>query len=275
MNALATLTRRSGTRALLAIAFDWAIVVAAAAIGERSRLTIVYVLAIIVIARQMGALFELHHHAMHGNLFARYPWNARLQFLYSLPLGLSLGAERADHMEHHRTFTTDDSRTWGDGYGMDLERRRSPRYMIWFLCLRPFAGPLQVAELVEFVKTSLRNGAIVFWVAAAAAFYAAGRIDLFVWYWIMPRFTVYPILFFWDDMLGHYNCPLTGTREMRGVWFRLFSTHGTNFHNVHHVNPAVPWFNMKRATALAVDEAQVDVARGFIDGMRQMVFAKE
>src|ERR1041385_2951985 len=135
MNALATLTRRSGTRALLAIAFDWAIVVAAAAIGERSRLTIVYVLAIIVIARQMGALFELHHHAMHGNLFARYPWNARLQFLYSLPLGLSLGAERADHMEHHRTFTTDDSRTWGDGYGMDLERRRSPRYMIWFLCL--------------------------------------------------------------------------------------------------------------------------------------------
>lgn len=275
MSVLAALTRRSGARALMAIAFDWAAVVAAAAVAESSRLTVVYVLAVIVIARQMNALFELHHHAMHGNLFARHPWNARLQFLYSLPLGLTLASERVDHMEHHRTFTADDSRTWGGGYGLDPERRRSPRYMVWFLCLRPFAGPLQLAELAEFVKTSVRNGAIVFWIAAAAAFFAAGRVDLFVWYWIVPRFIVYPILFFWDDMLGHYNCPLTGTREMRGLWFRLFSTHGTNFHNVHHVNPAVPWFNMKRATALAVDEARVDVAHGFIDGMRQMVLAKK
>src|SRR5689334_9240395 len=111
MRAPATLTRRSGARALAAIAFDWAVVVAAAVVAERSGNVALYVLAVAVIARQMNALFELHHHAIHGNLFPRYPWNARLQFLYSLPLGLTLGSERADHMEHHRTFVAADSRT--------------------------------------------------------------------------------------------------------------------------------------------------------------------
>jgi fatty acid desaturase len=269
------MTRRSGARAIGAIALDWAVIVAAAAMAEASHAVVVYVIAVIVIGRQMNALFELHHHAMHGNLFRRHAWNARLQFLYSLPLGTTIGSERAEHMEHHRTFDVADSRIWGGGYGLDSARRQQPRYMVWFLCLRPFLGPLQLAEVKEFVPKAARNAAGLLWLAAAAAFFAAGRVDLFLWYWVVPRFTAYPILFFWDDMLGHYNCPRTGTREMRGLWFRLFSTHGTNFHNVHHLNPAIPWFNMKRATAAAVDEREVDVARGFIDGMRQMVFAKE
>jgi fatty acid desaturase len=91
----------------------------------------------------------------------------------------------------------------------------------------------------------------------------------------VPRFTVFPILFFWDDMLGHYNCPLTGTREMRGLWFRIFGAHGTNFHNIHHLHPAIPWFNMERATRLALDESAVDVSHGFLDGMRQLVTARD
>jgi len=274
--ALASLTRRSGARALTTIALDWMIIIAAVAVAEKLRSPFVYAAAVVVIARQMNALFELHHHAMHGNAFRRYAWNARLQFLYSLPLGFTLGADRAEHMEHHRTFNTaeKDYQTWGEGYGFDPPRRHQPLYMIWFLCVRPFVGPLQFAEVMEFLRVSRWRMACV-WIAATAAFLAAGRLDLFLWYWIVPRFTVYPILFFWDDMLGHYNCPRTGTREMRGLWFRLFGSHGTNFHNIHHLYPAIPWFNMETATRLAIDEAEVDVAHGFVDGMRQLVVAQE
>lgn len=213
---------------------------------------------------------------MHGNLFRGAAWNSRLQMFYSLPLGATVGAGRADHMEHHRTFNTvtKDYQDWGTGYGFDPARRGERRYMIWFLCVRPFVGPLQFAEIVEAFST-MRVAVAGFWVAVIAAFLAVGRLDLLFWYWIVPRFTVYPILFFWDDMLGHYNCPRTGTREMRGLWFRIFSAHGTNFHNVHHLQPAIPFFNMERATRLAVKERDVDVACGFVDGMRQLVIAQE
>jgi fatty acid desaturase len=278
---LRRLARRSNARAFLTIAFDWGLIFAAAAACEVFRIPGLYLAAVVVIARQMNALFELHHHAIHANLFSGKKWNSRLQLFYSLPLGTTIEADRDDHMDHHRTFTPRDSRTWGTGYGFDPARRGDRRYMIWFLCLRPFLGPLQIADLVETITTrrwrdaAYRNRVAGFWLCAVAALLAAGRLDLLFWYWLVPRFTAFPVLFFWDDMLGHYNCPLTGTREMRGLWFRIFGAHGTNFHNIHHLYPAIPWFNMERATRLAIDESAVDVSHGFLDGMRQLVIARE
>ena len=277
--ALRRLSQRSDWRAWAAITFDWAILVGAAVACEQFRWPGLYLLSIIVIARQMNALFELHHHAMHGNLFRRSTWNTRLQAFFSLPLGLTITSERDDHMEHHRTYNVarKDYQTWGEGYGLEPSRRHDRRYMIWFICIRPFVGPLQLAEVIETITTprwhsrTYRWAVGGFWIAAAGAFYVGGHIGFLFWYWLVPRFTIYPILFFWDDMLGHYNCPKTGTREMRGLWFRVFAAHGTNFHNVHHLRPAIPWFNMRRATGLAIDESGVDVARGFVDGIRQLV----
>ncbi len=274
---LRRLARRSDARAFLTIAADWGLVVLAAAVSERFFRPWLLPLAAIVIARQMNALFELHHHAIHANLFTRKAWNSRLQFFYSLPLAATIAADRDDHMDHHRTYVESDSLTWGTGYGLDPARRQDRRYMVWFLWIRPFVGLLQIADLREVLTSkrwrdpAYRDPVAAFWIFAVAVFLVCGRLDLLLWYWIVPRFTIFPILFFWDDMLGHYNCPRTGTREMRGLWFRLFGAHGTSFHNIHHQYPAIPWFNMETATRLVVDESEVDVAHGFVDGMRQMV----
>jgi len=274
--AIRRLSRRSNARAFLTIALDWGVIVLAAMLAELSASPWIYALAVIAIARQMNALFELHHHAIHANLFTRKAWNRTLEPLYSLPLWVTVDSDRDDHMEHHRTFTIEDSRTWGTGYGFDPARRHDRRYMLWFLVVRPFLGFLQAADLREILTSQrwrdagYRYRVLAFWVCIVGALAAAGRLDLLLWYWLVPRFTVSPILFFWDDMMGHYNSPRTGTREMRGVWFRLFCAHGTNFHNVHHLFPAVPWFRMKEATSVAVNEAEVDMARGFVDGMRQL-----
>jgi len=277
------MSRRSTARAFLAIAFDWGLICLAAAACEVFFSPWTYLLALVVISRQMNALFELHHHAMHNNLFPRKPWNRSLQMFYSLPLWTTVESDLADHMDHHRTFNTveQDYRTWGTGYGLDPARRHDRGYMTWFLWIRPFTGPLQISDLKELFTSkrwrdpAYRKPVLLFWAAAVLVFLAASRLDLLLWYWIVPRFTLFPVLFFWDDMLGHYNCPRTGTREMRGLWFRLFSTHGTNFHNIHHLHPAIPWFNMERATKLAIDETQVDLAQGFIDGMRQLAVAQD
>lgn len=278
---LRKLAHRSDVRAFLTIITDWGLVVLAAAVSEVFFWPWVYALAVIVISRQMNALFELHHHAIHANLFTQKAWNSRLQFFYSLPLTTTIAADRDDHMDHHRTYTEMDTLTWGTGYGLDPARRHDRRYMIWFLWIRPFLGPLQISDLKETLISkrwrdpAYRNPMAAFWISAIAVFLACGRIDLLFWYWVVPRFTIFPVLFFWDDMLGHYNCPRTGTREMRGLWFRLFGAHGTSFHNIHHQYPAIPWFNMERATRLALDESEVDVAHGFVDGMRQLVIAQD
>lgn len=279
--ALRRLSHRRNARAFLTIALDWGVIVAAAAVCEAFFRPWLYVLAVIVISRQMNALFELHHHAIHANLFTKKDWSSKLQFFYSLPLTTTIASDRDDHMDHHRTYTENDTLTWGTGYGLDVARRQDRRYMTWFLWIRPFLGLLQFSDLKELLTSkrwrdpAYRNPVAAFWIVTVVAFAVIGRLDLLLWYWVVPRFTVFPILFFWDDMMGHYNCPLTGTREMRGLWFRLFGSHGTNFHNIHHLYPAIPWFNMEKATKIAVDESEVDVAHGFLDGMRQLVIAQD
>ena len=281
--ALRKMAQRSAARACLTIGLDWGAILCVIALCERFSSPWVYLAGVVVISRQMNALFELHHHAMHNNLFPGKRWNRSLQMLYSLPLWTTVDSDLAEHLEHHRTFNTaeKDFLTWGTGYGLDVGRRRDRRYMIWFLWIRPFVGPLQMSDLRDLLTSkrwrdpAWRKPVLLFWGGLVAALLAAGRLDLLFWYWIVPRFTLFPVLFFWDDMLGHYNCPRTGTREMRGWWFRLFSSHGTNFHNIHHLCPAIPWFNMERATKLAIDESQVDVARGFLDGMHQLAVAQE
>src|SRR3954453_4252431 len=105
-DVLRRLYRRSNARASLTIAFDWGMILAVAWACEVFRVPGLYLLGVIVIARQMNALFELHHHAIHANLFSRKIWNSRLQLFYSLPLGVTVESDRDDHMEHHRTFNT-------------------------------------------------------------------------------------------------------------------------------------------------------------------------
>src|SRR5262249_7482409 len=166
-------SRRSGLRSLLTIAMDWSLIVIAAATCELLRVPGFYFVVVVVIARQMNALYELHHHAMHGNLFRKAAWNTRLQMLYSLPLGVTVTSERDDHMEHHRTYNRyeKDYQTWGEGYGLESSRRHDRRYMFWFICIRPFVGKLQLAEVIDSVWSSrwrspdYRNAVAGFWIA--------------------------------------------------------------------------------------------------------------
>lgn len=275
------LVRRSAVRAAITLAFDWGIIAAAVFVGEYFRSGWSYASAVIVIARQMNALYELHHQAIHGNLFRVPAWNERLDWLYSVPLLTRVAEDREDHMEHHRSYGVEsrDYRTWGTGYGLDPSCRDEGRYMLWFLLVRPFTGAIQLDALRGIVRSQgwkhsrFRRPVSIFWGGVAALLFLAGRLDWVFWYWLVPYSTAYPILFFWDDMIGHYNCPRTGTREMRGLWFRVMAAHGTSYHNVHHLCPSIPWFNQKRATALLVDERSVDVARGFADAIRQMAIA--
>src|SRR5881628_2297565 len=144
-NALGSLARRRAQRAALALAFDWGLVATAVFASAQMHSLWVYGVAVLVISRQMNALFELHHHAIHDNLFGTRKWNERLDWLYSIPLFTRVCEDRDEHMEHHRSFRVDakDHLTWGRGYGLDPARRTDRGYMIWFLLVRPFIGVLQ------------------------------------------------------------------------------------------------------------------------------------
>src|SRR5260221_9344732 len=99
------LCRRSELRSALTLAVDWGVVVGAVWLSLRFPATWVYLLSVLLISRQMNSISELHHHAMHYNLFRSRRLNEALEFLYSLPLFNRVAADRASHMEHHLTYS--------------------------------------------------------------------------------------------------------------------------------------------------------------------------
>jgi fatty acid desaturase len=107
-NALRSFAQPSGLRTALTITIDWGLIAAAVLAAESSRSWWIYGLSVLVISRQFNALFELHHHAIHGNLFRIRHRNERFDWLYSVPLLIRVSEDRHEHMEHHRTFVIDE-----------------------------------------------------------------------------------------------------------------------------------------------------------------------
>jgi fatty acid desaturase len=278
---LPALCTRSTARALLGIGLDWAVIVAAAAASERVGTTAAYLVSVVVITSRINALYlNWQHEAIHGNLFPQ-KWPHRwLDFLYGLPLLSSVEIARSVHMSHHRSYREEslESIKAYEYAGLRADRWHDRRYRVWIWIVRPLLGyhivtSLRdaVLDLVDHPREALR--CLVFWVVVVASFAWCGRSSLILWYWLVPYLVVHPALFFWQDLSQHFSLKKSPTRDVRGWLFRaLLSPHGRGaYHNVHHLFPGVPWYNLAKATALFTDDRAIDVAHGFIDLSRQIL----
>ena len=268
------LKRRSNARALLGIAIDWAIVVGAVAAGEHLGTRWAYLLAVIVIATRINAFsFTWVHEAIHGNLFARKSWNDALDFLYGLPVFKPVAIARRLHMAHHRDYV-DESRSPNFGYdywGIDETNSSDRGHLLWIWWLRPLTGyytwkflRMRLGDLLTSVQGAVRF--LVFWAVVVGVFYWFEALHLLL-YWFVPLLVVHPVLFFWHDMAQHFNVMKSPTRDVRGLFYRLMvCPHGSGaYHNLHHLHATIPWFNLRCASELLIDDPSVDIAHGFFD----------
>ncbi len=276
--------RRSSTRALAGIALDWVIVVALVSASERFPHPALCLAAILLIAgRMMSFETKWTHEAMHFNLFRSKSWNDRLEFLFAWPVCTTAQFNRERHLRHHRDYLEEkDDPVFAYQYvGITPDNKNSRAFMIWIWFIRPALGyhTLQkLGDIVGYLKASpsFRWKMLSFWTVVVGAFAAAGRLDLLFWYWAIPLVLIRPIFWFWQDMAQHYNArsPL-GTRDLHGWFFTLFFASSRDYHGVHHLYPAMPWFRLAEGHRLCVGDDQVDVATGFVDLTRQILAIPE
>ena len=272
--------RRSGIRAFAGILFDWAIVVALVAAAEWFLHPAIYGAAILLIAGRMMSLeTKWTHEAMHFNLFRKKSWNDRLEFLFAWPVCTSASLGRETHLRHHLQYLEEkEDPVFGYQYaGITPEKKNGHAFMVWIWFIRPLIGYQAFHELRAIVDNlietpSFRWKMLFFWGLVVGVFAAVGRPDLLLWYWVVPLFLIRPIFWFWQDLAQHYNArsPL-GTRDMHGWFFTLFFGDSRNYHGVHHVYPALPWYQLAECHRLYIGDDQVDVATGFLDLTRQIL----
>lgn len=279
--ALRQLNSRSNLRALLGITLDWLIIIASAIVSERLDRWWVYLLSVFVIATRINAFcLEWQHEAIHCNLFTRKSWHERLDFLYALPFLASVKLSREVHLQHHRVYGQEFTEALGgyEYWEFSASKWQRPAYRVWIWLLRPLLGYHVYTNLRDTIwdlylhpRELLR--CLIFFVPLLGLFAAYGKLNLLGWYWLVPYFVVHPVLFFWQDLAQHFNTRRSATRDVRGAIYQfIFSPHGRGaHHNLHHLYPGIPWFNIRRASALLVDDRLIDTVDGFLGLTRQVL----
>jgi fatty acid desaturase len=252
---------RSNVRGFLAIALDWLIVVSSTSLSlglPLAKVThaLVYFLAVLVIASRQRGLENLVHEAGHNNLFATRPWNNKLQFIFAWPVFRNVPDYRISHLPHH-THLGDAERDPDIQRYLRVKLDELGRNYVWTMLVRPFIGFHHIEYLgttfVDYWRTpTARIPKHTFWVGVFLLFAVTKSLYLLLLYWLVPFFLVLPILRWFAESAKHSSLDLTdeigSSRNNVGLIHKLFlHPHNDGFHEIHHLLPTIPWYNLPRA----------------------------
>lgn len=254
-------------KAMLAIAAEWAGIVAAIALSQRLRHPLVYLAAVIWIGARQHALTVLGHDAAHYRLLPGRRWNDWVANLFTQwPMFLTVEGFRHYHGEHHR-FTGSEGdgnrRIWrthtADGrLTAEWTYPKTPAALV-FTILRRAAFATGIFWIVRGLVAMVLFRSSWMQVAARLAFYgaglwaiaAAGALPGFFAYWIVPYCTWHIacqyIRLICEHSEAHSTDPAFSlTRTTIARWWErwLIVPRNIHYHIEHHWYPSVPFYNL-------------------------------
>lgn len=263
IDELRELSRRRPGRAALAIARQWAVILAAAASAVSWDRWYGYLAAIVVIATRQHALAVLMHDGAHRLLFSDRRINDLVSdLLLAFPLFISTTLYRRHHLEHHRHLNTDrdpdydptaidnTTRDWIRLFAADavaLNIVKTVGTLDQFSLLPVLRGDRGVARAMGRARCALFLGGLA---ALAAVLVATGWWLPYLLLWIVPMITALSMILRLRDMAEHVGCDqdagIGGTRSVLAgaVERALFSPCRINYHLAHHLYPSVPCYNL-------------------------------
>lgn len=259
---LHSLRKPSLLRSLVATGTDWSLAVLAGALAFRWWWLMP--VALVVVGNRQLAINNLLHEASHKNLASRRGWNDFLgQWLLAVPCLTSLKRYRTDHAAHHR-FLGDPARD-PDHFNRPSFASASWVQVWWKLVCDPSAWvssvlgtlpkmtPREAGRLVGAWTVLLLGVALVVGPPFALAFGAL---------WLAARATVFHALMQFREMADHFglnpSSVMTYTRNVEGnrLLALLIHPRDDSFHLVHHLAPNVPFFSVRKAHGLLLQDAE-------------------
>ncbi|MCB9703337.1 MAG: fatty acid desaturase [Myxococcales bacterium] len=261
---LRALTRRSDLRGLLALAGDLAAIAGLVALDLAIDAWWLTTIVIWLIGHRHWAIIEgLCHQAAHRTLFRSRRLHRALAWLYAWPFAVDVERYRAEHMAHHRDFLGPGDHTCAEYRALGLGPDDDPD-LRWAILIRPFLGYATLTLGAGYLHQSRRVQ--LTWIVMSGLAVVSGLWLPFLLYHVIPRFYVAAIYIYWSDITDHYRAP-SGVRN-DASWLANLLSHNEGLHSVHHVHPAVPWFNMRRAHELCPHPH--DECRGVLAAYREM-----
>jgi fatty acid desaturase len=270
------LTRRSASRATLAVLSDVLILAAAIAAGLAWWPNpLVLIPAIIIIGSRQHALFVIAHDAAHYLLYERRALNDLVGRACAAAPGLSMCTYRVIHRLHHNNLygALDPDTALHGGYPRgrvyllkklmkDLAGLTAYKTYAYFLGGAPALNTATNVAVRPLDDTSAklrdearrdRNIVIGLHLLALAAFAASGHLVQYLVLWVLPLVTIVQAILRLRAIAEHgattdFSSPLSAARTNLGpAWLRwLIFPHNVNYHVEHHLYASVPQYNLPR-----------------------------
>lgn len=227
---LKPLIKKNNYRNVIALSFDWFVIFSSILISVTFKNFLIYLVAIILIGSRMRAFDNLMHEACHRSLFTNKFWNKWIACLFvAFPVFTSYTAYCNSHFKHHRNL-------WDEENDPDTKRYR----------LVGLDKPQKSTKM--FVKNHIVKVLLLFHVpkyivgTISANLYTKEIPKSEIWvrniFWI-TIITLSVIFNFWLYLILYWLVPIL-----------------TTFQIVHHLFPAIPHYNLKKAHEILMkDEA--------------------
>lgn len=236
----------------------------------------VYVASVFIIGTCQRYLEELSHQAMHKNLFVHPQLNSLMDIFYSVPLFYTIKIESEEHYNHHKYLAAEQAKKnySYDHLGISNKWIDDKWYRRFILYVQPFLG---VQALIEFkniltnIKTYYLNCYLYHVLAITILIYfQLGYVYLY--YWLIPYFTVYCIFYYYSELFTHFGCRGQYLSRDTVNWFAdlfIAPLGFCKYHSLHHIYPKIPWFNYSR-----IDHDYLKNRQSLNDTFKSMLISK-
>ncbi|KAF0818526.1 MULTISPECIES: fatty acid desaturase family protein [unclassified Cytobacillus] len=254
-----------------AIGLDWLIISSVITLHQYITNIWVYLLAILIIGSRMRGLDIMMHEASHRMLFKNQKLNKWVASIFAAyPIFISYKAYCSSHMNHHRFLWSeiDPDKQRYKIVGLDNPSKNKISFFISH-CVKPVFLVHVPNYLIGMIKvTAYSKGEplidqivrISFWCVILASSIYFGFWQELILYWFVPFITTFQILKYWAEMAEHAGLEsdkeIFASRNSFGNWLErlLLHPHRNSYHLVHHLFPAVPHYNIKKAHMILLED---------------------
>ena len=286
-NNLKNLCHYENVHGLLAIVENWAVI--AAAICAAIAVPVLIPLSVIMIGARQRALATLLHEASHRTLFdPKGKLGRALNFAAGTVFSGFLifqtyGAYTRSHVGEHHPYLGDESRDPDIQYYVQqgLMTRAGREKFLWRHFIPTVLGVKTLRYAWFLFKNRLLPGDLskrspaekweyalfaAFW---AGLLWAIGHFGLwyyFLVFWLLPYLYPFQVIGWIIEVCEHY--PLTQDYDEDLYMSRnRLGSRLENFHLIHHLNPAVPFWRLPEAHQILMEDASYARAAGLSGGI--------
>ena len=234
-----------------------------------------YPLVLIVIGSRQRALATLVHESAHKRLAKNAFLNNMLGTFFSgYFIFQKMSAYKRSHIARHHAHFGNKKKDPDYVYALKegiYEKELTAKFFLKKYIIYPFFLTKIPSYINALIFDRLLNNEnkketvilISFWVILISVSIMGGFFDLLLLFWIIPYLTIFQIVGWFIELAEHfplmenrYSLHMSRNRHSRSVEKFLTAMHNENYHLVHHINPRIPFWNMKKAHALYMEDKE-------------------